>query len=411
MQNNKILINMLTGNDLKFEIWKDADDYKNWDKYLEYIKAEPSFSEIQKNKLVEIYKFFRRELQEDYISKCNRDGRNLVNSWITSRGERYTELIWLYNTLKYFKSKRIGSNYDKVLSHLRKNKSCNEEGVPFLFIGDSLRKARLDIIFEPKTSFKRNPDLQIVNKETGEVIFGEVSKMRESEENEKKSFTYYYSFDFFHFTPPNLHCSGRILRSASKEELNEVKPYIIALKQKAYTENLFLISSIEKTNGIFEFGTAHPDKQGELENWRKQKGFLRINEVQSQPLDLDYTPRLLKKIIKEARQIPQSTPGILYFPLPPLFYHWGITDHAKLVNEIQITLKGLNNIAGVLLYVQIDMPLEDSKLFFEGNYFQRKRVHNDHFFDVLFVINLESSFQMSNNTIEKLYRSFELFFE
>ncbi len=93
---------MLTGSELRFDIWKEDEDYFDWNKYIEYFRREPAFGKEKSAELERIYLFLKKELGKDFLRKRFRDGRDLVNSWLWSRGERYAELKWLRECLNYF---------------------------------------------------------------------------------------------------------------------------------------------------------------------------------------------------------------------------------------------------------------------------------------------------------------------
>lgn len=89
---NLYLSFMLTGSDLRFDIWKELDDHFNWEKYIEYFRREPEFGEEKSKELERIYLFLRKELGKEFLRKRYSDGNDLINSWLHSRGSRYAEL-------------------------------------------------------------------------------------------------------------------------------------------------------------------------------------------------------------------------------------------------------------------------------------------------------------------------------
>ena len=400
---------MLTGSELRFDIWKEKNDHVNWEKYLEYFRREPEFDKEKSSSLIEIYTFLRKELGKDYLERCYRDGKNLVNSWLWSRGSHYSELKWLTEAMQYFKSKDC--NYVKLCGRLRSNEECNRQGIPFLIAGDSLRKAGFDVVFEPDVDFKRKPDLKIINAAENEIIYGEVSQLNDSDAKENSSYAYHLLMDFFHLIPPIIPFAGKIHRFVAEEEINELKEFIIRTKQKALDENAFVCIQKEETNGLIEFGVAHPDKINELEVWETEKRFRGVGQLLGLPLNFDYTPRVLSKIVDEVKQLPSNYPGIIYIPLPALYFFFGLLEPLKMVDQVKDLLKNWPHIVGVCMYCHLGKECEPVEELFEFNYFERKMVHGNIQQDVFFIINNDFNFEgLLADSLKKLYNSFKVIY-
>src|ERR1051326_5675039 len=116
---------MLTGSELRFDIWRELSDHAGWEKYLEYFRREPAFDEEKRESLVEIYTFLKKELQKNYLEQCFKNGHTQVGLWLQGRGNHYSELKWLVEAMKYFKKRDC--NYDKLNGHLKSIKRCRSE--------------------------------------------------------------------------------------------------------------------------------------------------------------------------------------------------------------------------------------------------------------------------------------------
>jgi hypothetical protein len=387
---------------LRSEIFKETVDYSNWDKYIEYIKRNPELEEAKRAILAEIYTFLKAELGKDYIGKCYTDGKNLVNHWLTSKGFYYSELNWLYDSLAYFKN--TNCNYIKLLGHLISNKKCNLEGIPFLIAGDSLRKAGFNVVFEPEVDHVKKPDLKIINPLNGEIVYGEISKLNESDPREKSGLTYNMMMHVFMHTGPTIPFAGKIERAGTRDELEKVHKYIFSKKQKAWEEKIFIKIGLDETDGIAECAVAHPDKESEIKEWEKNGKYSGIGQIRGLALDFDETPRIIQKILKEAPQIPPDYPGIIYIPLTPLYFMYCF-DLTSATDKIRQTLSKYLNILGVCLYSHLGNQSEPMG-FIEHDFFQRKMVHGNTQQDFLFVLNKNCNLKVYPDTLMKLYSSF-----
>ena len=402
---------MLTGSPLRFDIWKKDSDHTDWKKYHEYFKREPAFDSEKSKRLTDIYSFIQKELGSDYLKNRYRDGRNLINNWLFSKGNKYSELNWLYEGLSHFKSKGTDCNYKKLLQPLRTDNNCNKEGIPFLIAGDSLRKAGLDVIFEPDVEFKKKPDLKITHPGTEEVIYGEVSQLFNSDPREESRSTYLSLIHFFLLYPPHVPFAGKINRAIAKNKISAIGRYIIQLKERALNEDALLIADYEETDNSIEFAVAHPDRINELEIWEKEKKFNGIGNILGLSLDFDYTSRMLSKLEDKAKQLPPQFPGIIYISLASEYFIFGISDPHSIIDSVYKTLKPFPQVMGVCLYTHLGEETNYFQCCFESNFFERKMVHGDTQQVTLFIANPVFNIYVSYDLSEKIYSSFRNMFQ
>ncbi len=398
---------MLTGSELKFDIWKEVADHTNWNKYIEYFRREPNFSIERSKDLETFYLFLKKELGKEFLSKPYKDGRDLVNSWLWSQGARYSELKWLYHSLKHFKEEEC--NYVKLIGKLRSVDKCNSEGIPFIIVGDSLRKAGFNVVFEPKTDYRSNPDLKITNSEKGEILYGEISQQEESNKIGLIKETYHFLFKYFHYQAPFVRFSAKIHNYASGEELVKLGKQILFMKQKAAKEESLIIIQKEETNGIIEFAIAHEKRLKDLENLQITKRY-KLDTVEGQGFSLDYSSRVLSKVKDKIKQHATFVPLIIYIPLDQLYFMMGLWDIDSLVKDIKRTLEPFSNVFGVCLFVHTG---EESKYFKEISdlvFFERKMVFDNYMqFVTLFVKNpdFKGGTGITEDTTKKIYSSLE----
>lgn len=400
---------MLTRASLLFDVFKESKDYFDWNKYVEYIRREPAFNNEKKEELEKLYLFLKKELGKEFLKKPFKDGRDLVNSWLWSHGLRYKELKWLGECLAFFRDKEC--NYVKVIGKLRSVDKCNTEGIPFLTIGDALRKVGFEVQFEPQTEFNSNPDLKITNPVTGDIIFAEVSYQDESKRTEYIKDTYHFLFDCFHRKPPYVCFSGKIHGYAERDALKIVGEHILSVKQTANNAESVIFVSKEETGGIIEFAVAHESKTKELEELEITKKHKLFN-IEGQGLDLDYTPRLLSKTKEKIKQHPKDLPLILYVTLDQLFFLLGLQDPSALITNVKRTLSEFPNAIGVCMIVQLGAETKPVKELFGNNFFQRKMIFDNYAqANTLFIYNEWFDNTRLSDSLKKLFGSFEMLYE
>jgi hypothetical protein len=392
---------------LRASILRESKDHESWQKYLEYIQVRPDVTDEKRDALLTIYRFLRKELGEDYLGRHYRDGRNLVNNCLWSLGNDFSQLTWLYNSLHYFKGRKC--NYEKLVGLLKQKERCNIEGVPFLIVGDSLRKAGFEVMFEPQVTFAKKPDLKIENPATKETLYIEVSKLGESQRNEEISRNYHTLMNCFIMAPPLIPFSGRQLQIVPHEQMNNLKEMIASAKEKALSEKRLIEIQSGETDGCFEFAVAHSDKFIELESLEKERKYGSINNISGIPLNLNYTYRIGHRITTEAKQLPKDYPGLLYIPIDPMFAFFGIGDYTDFIGSVKASLSELPHIIGACFYSGIGIDAKET-LFSDGDFFERKIVHDDILQEVLFIKNPKFGLKVTDDTTLKLEKSFSSIF-
>lgn len=397
---------MLTGSELRFEIFKDPEDYVDWNKYIDYFKREPAFGKEKSEDLVRVYLFLKDELGKEYLKKPFKDGRDLVNSWLWSRGDRYAELKWLSESLEYFK--KVECNYKQLLGKLRSAQRCNTEGVPFIIIGDSLRKAGFDIVFEPETDFSSKPDIKIACKESRVIVYGEVSYQDESVETELKKDTYFRLVSCFNRKGHFTYYSGKIHDFAKSEILEKIGGQILEIKATALENKSLIVVSKGETQGIIEFVVAHKDKLKELEEHDLTKKH-KLNCIEGQGLNIDYTSRILSKVKEKIKQHTSDHPLIVYVQMDQLFYMLGLFKPELLITNIKRTLSDFPNAMGVCLFVTLGEETDTVEEIFDNDYLSRKMIFDRNAqFVTLFIGNDKFLGTISKDTINKFIAAFRM---
>lgn len=355
----------------------------------------------RKNALLQSLSFFRQELGEHFLK--NSHPYHPIYSKIT--GKHYDDLILAGRLMQHFKS--IDCNYDVLLKKIRSYKDCEREGIPFLEVAGAYQAAGLGVKFIREEPPKATPDLELINKETGEKIYIEISKLEERDDRVEKNTFYERVHDPIAFGHPMVPHGGKFLRLPSAEEETMIMREIQSAKGTCAREQTLI--SIE--NDLAVFGFSHSEMQKDLIAWLEEKkcSFL---SIYGPPLDFDETPRISgNKLKKKAAQLPADHPGLIYIPVSPLYFAIREVADAELIAEFKRKLNQLPHVLGAVIYAKVGTGSENiNGAVYRDLNCHRVRVFDDGTrLDMLFVLNDKCSIPVSPNTLSKVYQTINIF--
>ncbi len=195
-------------------------DRYDWDKYIDFFQRTDEIEETQKIKLIDSFKILKEELGNGFLKHSIGKNHIIKNHVFMSSEESYSWLIWLAETLSYFRKRDC--NYNELTKKLQKADDCITEGIPFLEIADAYRTAGFEVVFEPmKNSNKRNPDLKIINPQNYETFFIEITKLNDSKDRFDKGNIYQTVFYEF-ISVPIIPFAGKIIKKIEDNDLLQI---------------------------------------------------------------------------------------------------------------------------------------------------------------------------------------------
>jgi len=384
-------------NDLYFEIFEKTEFHYQWEKHIEYATRCNYGTDEYRNEWVEALEFCRKELGKSFLKSCGKN--HPLFNLVKSKGHWETdELIGLVKLLSQLKNTESG--YKKLTAKLASETACRAEGKPFIEVLQMLSNAgfKCSLLEEIKTV--KTPDIEIINPETNERIFIEISKLGEGDNREMIQDN--YKQFLIALEPPGDYTpySFAQLRYLDELEMEQSLSIVADNRAKAMKEETIVYYQDEK----IRFAVAHISKYSELMEWIEKNDYRK--GPLGAPLNFDDTHRLCNnKLDKKAKQIPTNSPGIVYIPVNSIYFM--VFDIEKTIGLFTSKMKKYPNLFGVVMYATIIDGAETVSEIAEGHFYGIKKSNNAVSRYLFFVRNPHFSFLLSEDTVCKIYRSFE----
>lgn len=366
-------------------------DHFKWSKQKEYISHLETIDENIKAKAVKALDFLEQELGAQFLkaTSSNHPVRQMISN---KTAYQVKDLIEFSDTLYYLKSNN--SNYEKLLRKLLSHEKAKTEGIPFVQVARMYIKEGLDIFFIDEDKNSRTPDVQVMNTDTEEKFYIEITKLNNSEENNQITENYDFFHKQFNDIQPLLSFYGNQKKKIKPSEYPFIAKVIADAKLKVkensqivfYSDNRF--SFLLAPNHIKDFNLIC--EQNDIDP-------IRFNGLTH---NLDETSRINNKISK-AKQIPEKNNGLLYIEVNILYF---LSDIEAAVERLETNIAIHKNLLGIVLFSKVVMPLEEMTIK-KGNHFFAVRTIENLCYTSLFVYNNDCDVFISDETVEKIYKS------
>jgi len=267
--------------------------------------------------------------------------------------------------------RRDTTNFQVLLSKLKPRLKCQKEGIPFTDVVRMFRKKGFNVNFILESQLKRNPDIELIDPETNNSIFVEVSQLGLSDTQTDIQGQHRELSNTFIRHGYDLPKACKQLLPLEGDEMERVVNIIRALKDKAANERTFC--SFE--DDFIQVAVTHADKLDNLDIWCKERNIQR-NSVGGLNVDFNDTYRLVnnQKIITEIKQLPKNKPGLVYIPISTLYFM--MMNKPETGIAIMEQLEAFPFCYGVILYVGS-----------VGSLLPQQRISEEHFIYNVTVIN------------------------
>ncbi|MBU7048513.1 MAG: hypothetical protein HXS54_18935 [Theionarchaea archaeon] len=301
------------------EIFEGDDDYKDWDKLILHCRTM-DLTPLEKKMAQEAFQWLRKEFGEEFLN-CAFETQHPICRYISNLAP-WTRiwLIWFVETLKELKGTMRKLEYSQFKEKLKNSAHESEfrnntqfgERIAVLRIAEKFDRDIFDISFDPEIRVSEKakmPDLKLVEKDTGEEIFIEISTTHESEEERDVGQIMTIirrNLVGFH----QIWYSGRLKEKFSRErlgeELEEITGKVRKTIERVKKENRF---QEVPTNNKIELGMAPVSDRKSLEKWAVRRGLSPTGR------SIDYKTaeilRIKQKIRKKQDQLPRDRPSIV----------------------------------------------------------------------------------------------------
>lgn len=403
-------------------IFRESTDYYNWDKYLEQL-ALIELSRPNKKRAKDALIYLRSIFGEKFLKKCFRSSHPLRYEFTNSAPIARLRLIRLADSLRSMAGLQ---GFDGIFERLLRAHQY-AEAATVIETASEFRSMGFTIVFEPHVDIfsrlgkvtTKYPDLMILNPKTGERVFVEVSRLRQSVGQIRSENTFHTIWGllfqamndsstievdeetktavFHHILP-----FANIYQDFEGKELIDVVGKIKVLVKKVHLSNKFQELAI--TDKI-EVAISPRDDHTKAKKWAKMRGIDDL--VQGPPIPLHETHRTRVKIGTKIRQLPPESPGIIVIPTTDtlMFFTYGAAD---IVRDIESELLKYPQLLCVVLSSQAgESGAGPTKAVAVGNHLSVARTREDLVTERKIIIsNPDFKLQISTSTLDMIRHSF-----
>jgi hypothetical protein len=246
----------------------------------------------------------------------------------------------------------------------------------------------------------KTPDIEISNPETKESIFVEISQLGDGESREMIQGNYNRFLRVLEPQAAYMPYSFAQLRYLNESEMTKSLSVVMDCREKAMEEEAIVYYQDE----LIRFAVCHNNKYAELMEWIEKNDYRK--GPMGAPLNFDDTHRLCNnKLDKKAKQVPPNSPGIVYIPVNSIYFM--VFDIENAVRLFTAKMIKYPNLFGVVMYATVIDGAEEISEKSDVHFFGIKRPNGVVSKYLFFVRNLHFSLPISDDTITRIYHSFE----
>lgn len=312
------------------EIFVNEEDRWNWDKYIQRWNHS-ELEDADRKRTNDSLLYLRNVLGEGYLRRADRQRNPMLFWYFTDWSDgarlsmiRFAEALRALEGSAGYKAILKRVKRPKNLDQLLEGKSVVEVAYKFFRVGFSIEE------FEPPVSVMnhrgvdgpKNPDMKIVDRETGEEIIVEVSRMKASDHQNLIDRTYeviwYVLVDEgMHSDPEALRNIlspryilpyAKIHRGIKDDELKDIVEQLRALVGQVRASGKFGELIIPDT---IEVGIASYDDHERAIEWATSRGIREHDLIESPNILTDEIGRAKVKLRDKIKQLPDDRPGIV----------------------------------------------------------------------------------------------------
>jgi hypothetical protein len=291
------------------------NDYSDWQKLIEHCQTLEGLTPFERDKCKLAFELLRKELGEDFLAEAIKNNhpfsRYITNTapWTRKR------LIWFAEAINEIK---IHSDYSKLVARLR-DAAKFEEGLSVLEVAYKFSKVGFKLTFDRAVNIagqSKVPDIHVLDGETKEEFYAEVSILGESVASKTAMETLQKLTEPLWHSVPFLHYCGRIHKVLSQKHLEEIVGVVSDSVIRTSKENGFREINIE---GAIELGMATEASKDLLGKWATEKG-LEIGQMTGPSINVDEVVRIGRKIDIEQKQLPNDKPNVVVIVNNDVFF-------------------------------------------------------------------------------------------
>lgn len=340
--------------DSPHEVFKTKADYYDWDKYIEQCDFISELTDSQKEQAKHALRYLRKALGPAFLARAEGDGHPLIPLFMNAAAWSRVKLIGLVEAFEALEGtenfkrtlKRIRATPDKGTKPENRWQSITEQftdGYSVLQTAYQFHKAGFKVGFVDESGSDKKPDIKLINEETSEELFVEVSVLTHpaAVANANRASAAIWDF-FFSLERAELRLCAELQAAFDESHAPESLKQLHGLKDEVKASGELR----ELTNEFIVAAIAPANKEDQLLRWAEGKGM--SPGIAGPPLFLNELSRAMRKIRGKFPQLPPDKPGIIAVPTPQSFlFH--LQQPEEIIRAIEAQLQEYPNVFGVIL--------------------------------------------------------------
>jgi len=287
-------------------ILRHPEDYTNWEKLIQHCETIDGLTELEKEKAKRAFVRLKEEFGDCFLEEAY-SAKHPFTSYITNLAPWTRKWItWFAEAVQELKCQ---GNYQSLLNRLRDGRRFHE-GLSVLMVAYKLSKAGFDVIIDPPVDVsgkQKIPDLRLIDRDTEQELFVEVSALRMTRSEEEAFQTAWESLRPLWNSVPSVQYCGFIHKALAKRHLDHVVERVEEALERVKEDNSFGELVIE---GVIELGIAPKNSAQILDKWASERG-LEVGTLSGPPLKVDEIRRIRQRMGQKQQQLPHDYPNIL----------------------------------------------------------------------------------------------------
>jgi hypothetical protein len=282
------------------------EKYENWDKLIQDCQWIEDLTPTEREKARHALEFLREEFGENFLYEASRYYHQLFYTYLINQfAWTYKWIIRFADSLQAMKDKE---NYSSLVKRLVDAKKFSE-GLSVLEVAARLTAVGFEIIFDEKVDVsgkKKKPDLKIIDSETKEDLFVEVTILGPSIQQQRMYSTFNAINNLLMGSMEHVYHRGRVCKDLSPEHLNEVLGKIEKTTEIVKREKSFQVL-IE--DGVIEIAFAPYNDVEKVSKWAAERDI--TGNLCGLPVDSNEISRIRTRICEKQGQLPREIPSLI----------------------------------------------------------------------------------------------------
>lgn len=315
------------------EIFQTEEDHWNWDLYIQQCDRI-KLTEDQRQRSKDSLRYLQKTLGTGFLRRAFNE-RHPIFTWYfcNSAPPARLGLIRFAESLRAFETvPKFNAIIKRIKRRLKRIEDFQDitEAMAVVEIASRFLEAGFDVELEPAIQVKmgvgdgrtKNPDFKIVDRETGQPIIVEVSRMMASDNQRLTSATYQQVFkllvDWRMHSDPEAYKDilkprhilpfAIIHRGIEQSELDQILKLLKALIEYVRASGEFAELNVP---GTIEVGIASYHNHEIAKKWARDRGMKESDIVQGADILSDEIARTKVKIREKIKQLSADIPGMI----------------------------------------------------------------------------------------------------